>query len=77
MAKLNKLYKIPDMEQNKIKMKNTDLMDDIKNKTNNSLNENKIIKNKNQSVDYLIKYFEGMIKIILIYMNLEEKTWMN
>ena len=74
VAKLNKLYKIPDMEQNKIKMKNTDLMDDIKIKTNNSLNENKIIKNKNQSVDYLIKYFEGMIKN---YINLYESRGKN
>ena len=75
-AKLNKLYKIPDMEQNRIKMKNIDLMDDIniKTKMKNTLNENKIIKNKNQSADYLIKYFEGMI---LRYINLYESRGEN
>ena len=46
--KLNKMFNIPDMNQ--IKMKNIDFMDDfkIKMKTNNILNENKIIKYKNQ-----------------------------
>lgn len=74
MAKLNKLYKIPDMEQNRIKIKNTDLMDDIKIKTNNSLNENKMIKNKNQNAESLIEYFEGMI---LKYINLYESRGEN
>ena len=40
-----------------VKMKNIDLMDDIKIKTNNSLNENKMIKNKNQNAKSLIEYF--------------------
>ena len=58
-TKLNKLYKIPDMDQGKIKMKNTDLMDGIKTKNNNLLNQS--FKNKTQNAYYLIKYFEGMI----------------
>ena len=73
-TKFNKSYNIPDLNQTK--MKNTDLMNDIKikTKTNNTLNENKIIKNKNQSADYLIKYFEGMI---LNYINLYESRGQN
>ena len=65
-TKLDRLHNTPDIDQ--IKMKNIDLIDDIKIKTNTSLNENKIIKDKNQSSDYLIKYFKGIIKNY-IYLN--------
>ena len=72
VAEFDRLYDTPDIDQ--IKMKNTDFMDDIKIKTNISLNNNKIIKNKNQSADYLIEYFEGMMKN---YINLYESRGEN
>ena len=71
-TKLDRLHNTPDIDQ--IKMKNIDLIDDIKIKTNTSLNENKIIKDKNQSSDYLIEYFEGIIKN---YINLYESRGEN
>ena len=67
---INNLYKIQDKEQLGIKVKNTDLFNNINIKTNTSSNENKTLNTKNQSANYLIEYFEG---IMLNYISLDEE----
>ena len=84
VPELNKLDNIRDINQNRIKMKNNDLINDINIKTNTnindllnnikfktktSLNENKTLNIKNQNTDCLIEYFEG---IMLSYIGLYE-----
>src|SRR5574344_1943752 len=71
---LNKKFNISDKNQNRIKMKNTDLINDINIKTNTSLNNNNNIKIKNQNAESLIEYFEGMI---LKYIDLYESRGEN